>query len=107
MMRINRMDCEDGSVRFKLEGRLVGAWVSLLEQACRTSRRERGTPLILDLSDVGFADREGWRLLACLEEQGVHCTAWSPYLKALWLSDRDAGDGRNWPLEAETQESMR
>lgn len=90
MLRINRMECEDGSVRLKLEGRLVGEWVGLLEQTCQIHRRERGTPLIMDLADVGFADPEGWRLLACLEEQGVRCAAWSPYLKALWLSGREA-----------------
>jgi len=90
MLRINRMECEDGSIRLKLEGRLVGAWVALLEEACVACRRERHTPLILDLSDLGFADLEGWKLLACLEEQGVSCTAWSPYLKALWQSGRES-----------------
>ena len=90
MLRISRMECEDGSVRLKLEGRLVGAWVGLLEQTCQIHRRERGTPLILDLADVGFADQEGWKLLTCLEKQGVRCAAWSPYLKALWLSGREA-----------------
>jgi len=90
MLRINRMECEDGSVRFKLEGRLVGEWVQLLGQTCRIHRMERGTPLILDLSAVGFADREGRELLTCLEKQGVSCIAWSPYLKALWQSERCA-----------------
>ena len=38
MLRINRMECEDGSVRLKLEGRLVGAWVALLEEASGKKR---------------------------------------------------------------------
>ena len=88
------MECEDGSIRLKLEGRLVGAWVALLEEACGAPGRERDTPLILDPSDVGFADLEGWKLLACLEEQGVRCTAWSPYLKALWRSGRETEAGQ-------------
>jgi len=83
MLRIDRMECEDRSVRFKLEGRLVGEWVQLLGQTCKAHQLEAGTPLILDMAAVGFADRAGRALLSCLEEQGVRCIARSPYLRAL------------------------
>ena len=89
MLRINRMECDDGTVRLKLEGRLVGAWVGLLEQACSTYRPDQGARMVLDLSDVASADREGWQLLAGLDARGVCCSGWPPYLKALWLSTRE------------------
>ena len=88
MLRISRMECEDGSVRFKLEGRLVGEWVELLRQTCKAHQLEMGTPLILDLSDVGFADCEGRKLLIQLEQEGGRCISWSPYLRALSQSER-------------------
>ena len=83
MLRINRMDCEDGSVRLKLEGRLVGEWVELLREMCQHHRQEMDTPLVLELSAVGFASRDGLRLLRHLQQEGVCCTAWAPYLRAL------------------------
>lgn len=88
MLRISRMECQDGSARFKLEGRLVGEWVELLRQMCQAHQLEMGTPLILDLSDVGFADRQGRELLTQLEQEGDRCISWSPYLKALSQSEK-------------------
>jgi len=88
MLRISRMDCEDGSVYLKLEGRLIGEWVELLRETCQRHQQEIGTPLILDLSAVGFANWEGLRLLRHLEQEGVCCMAWSPYMRTLSQTDR-------------------
>ena len=84
MLRISPMGCTDGSIRLKLEGRLVARWVGVLEETCRTHHLEEGTPLILDLSAVSFADPEGLDLLAQLQSDGIRCTAWSPVLQVLY-----------------------
>jgi hypothetical protein len=83
MLRITRMDCEDGTVRLKLEGRLVGEWVGLLERTCGDLHRGLQRALVLDLEGVSFARQEGLDLLRRLEADGINCAAQSHFLKEL------------------------
>ncbi len=83
MLRITQVNCDDGRVVLKLEGRLVDRWVDLLRETWEVLHREVNTPVILDMSEVGFASREGIKLLRYLEEQGVRCILCSPFLKEL------------------------
>ena len=89
MLRISRMECEDGSVRLQLEGRLVAEWVDLLGQVCEAHRAQMGTALIVDMSAVSYADREGRELLAQLSLDGARIIEWSAYLRAI---PRNQGD---------------
>jgi anti-anti-sigma regulatory factor len=77
------MACQDGTIRLKLEGRLVGLWVDLLREHCQNHQNQSDLPLLLDLSEVRFASREGLDLLCTLENQRIRCTRRSPLLKAL------------------------
>lgn len=83
MLRITSMGCEDGSIRLKLEGRLIYQWVDLLRQTCRSHQCQTDNPLILDLSAVAFASRDGIQLLRRLQQEGINCIFWSPFLKEL------------------------
>ena len=83
MLRISPMNCEDGSVRLKLEGRLVGPWVELLRETCQDHQSKLGSPLFLELSAVGFACGEGLNLLHSLQQEGIRCISWPPFLKEL------------------------
>ena len=73
MLRITRTSRDDGRVVLKLEGRLVGPWVELLDEMCQAYQRERekDAPIILDGAAVGFASEEGLDLLRDLHEQGI------------------------------------
>jgi hypothetical protein len=84
MLRITRMDCEDGSTRLKLEGRLVEDWVDVLEETCACALCDPPSLLLLDMAGVRFVDPAGRELLSQLERGGVHMSRRSPYLQALW-----------------------
>ena len=83
MLRITAIPGNNGKTCLKLEGRLVEPWVELLRQTCQAHRGELDLPLTLDLSAVGFASREGLRLLHHLQREGVSCASWPPFLKEL------------------------
>ena len=79
MLRISKME---GNV-LRLEGRLVGGWVELLEEACKGGTSGEDEDWTLDLSGVTFASREGTFLLQSLQDRGIKCVSCSPFLKEL------------------------
>jgi hypothetical protein len=54
----------------KLEGKLVGPWVAVLEEACREATAS-GQGLCLDLHAVSFVDPDGVRLLHGMLGEGA------------------------------------
>ena len=61
---------------FRLEGRIVGPWVALLEASSEEVLRD-DCELTLDLGEVVFADQEGAALLVRLQQRRVafsHCS---------------------------------
>ena len=66
-------------VAFRLEGRVVGPWVSALREACEKVLEEK-RDLTLDLTEVMFASRAGLTLLLELKAQGVVLSGSSPFL---------------------------
>ena len=67
----------------RLEGRLAGQWIELLEEVCKGRKFGKDKILTLDLSGVTFASKEGIFLLQSLQDQGVECVFCSPFLKEL------------------------
>jgi len=69
-----------GKVRtVRLEGRLVDMWVTEVRKYCDTVLSER-RELILDLTNVSFADRPGIELLQQLQAKNVRLVNCSPFL---------------------------
>lgn len=68
------------AVTLKLEGRLVGPWVTELKNACEQHLPEHRA-ISLDLADVTFADGAGLSLLLRLRAQGVTLMNCSPFLE--------------------------
>ncbi|MBC7928176.1 MAG: hypothetical protein H7039_21230, partial [Bryobacteraceae bacterium] len=61
------------SMRLRIEGKLTAPWVGELENCWRTAQSAAaGKPLLLDLSDVDYADMAGKYLLAWMYSTGVH-----------------------------------
>ncbi len=85
MLRITRTSRDDGRVVLKLEGRLVGPWVELLDEMCQAYQRERekDAPIILDGAAVGFASEEGLGPLRDLHKQGITLSYCSFFLQEL------------------------
>jgi hypothetical protein len=86
VLRITRLPDAAAGPRLKVEGRLIGEWVSLLEAELE---RVSGAPgLELDLAAVDFANASGIRLLRAAAARGVRVVAASPFLAKL-LGERD------------------
>jgi anti-anti-sigma regulatory factor len=69
MLRLTHRRVDDHMV-LRAEGRLAGAWVGLLERECIAAMAD-GSPVRLDLEQVGFVDADGLWLLRRLAEAGV------------------------------------
>ncbi len=82
MVRITPMTDDGQTVHVKVEGRVVGDWVPVLDQACGSclSQRQR---VILDFSDVTFIDRRGVELLKAILGERVQIMGASLLVQAL------------------------
>jgi ABC-type transporter Mla MlaB component len=79
MLRISLVGEGVQGVTLRLEGRVVGPWIAELREACEKVLVEKQT-LMLDLSEVWFADRAALALLLHLRSQGVVLSGCSPFL---------------------------
>ena len=83
MLKITILDSPQ-ELRFRLEGRLAGAWVEELRQCWRTAESTtEGRRTVADLQDVDFIDEEGQSLLAEMHGKGVQIEAVTPLIQAL------------------------
>ena len=80
MLKISQAGKANHSVKLKLEGRLVGPWVSELRQVCETLLTE-GWSLKLDLTEVIYADTDGVAVLSSFKPRGVGFINCSPFLE--------------------------
>jgi hypothetical protein len=70
------------ALTIKLEGQLLGPWVSAVRDACRARGRRSGR-LRLDLAAVTYADAAGVQLLRDLVGAGVEIAACSGFVSEL------------------------
>ncbi len=82
MLRITRLNEGQSTLCLKLEGRLVGSWVAVLEQELASGEGAR-PHVVLDLSRVDFANLPGAALLRAASARGVQLTGCSPLLSSL------------------------
>jgi anti-anti-sigma regulatory factor len=79
MLRISASAADGGAVTLRLDGRLTGEWVKLLQSTCE-ARLENGAQVIIDMKHVSFADREGVVLLRNLADRGVDILNALPFI---------------------------
>ncbi len=82
MVRITTMAEDAQSVRLKVEGRVVGEWVSELDHFC-TGFLVQNKMIVLDLSDVSYIDRRGIDVLKKVPADKVHIQGASLLVRAL------------------------
>jgi anti-anti-sigma regulatory factor len=87
MLRITKT-LNGSIVTIKADGRLVSSEMAVLVEACEGDRG----PLVVDLSDLHFADAAGIRVLRELKAQGARIVGARPYL-SLQLAERDDPTG--------------
>jgi len=83
MLKITLHDSA-GELRFRLEGRLSGAWVDELRQCWLTAQSTiRSRKATLDLGEVDYVDANGQALLSELHQHGVVLKAISPLIREM------------------------
>jgi anti-anti-sigma regulatory factor len=87
VLRITRVNAMDDSDTLKLEGRVAGPWVDELARLTRAP--SDGRRLVLDVTDVSFADEAGVRLLRELADHKAELRGASMFLAGLMEGDRD------------------
>ena len=70
MLKISKAEPVHHAVILRLEGRVVGPWVTELQKSCDEVLTE-GRSLRLQLADVEFMDAQGVALLSNLRSRGV------------------------------------
>jgi len=82
MLRITRIDGQDSTQTFKLEGKLREPWVAEVLKVC-TARDSRLGGTWLDLSGLTFVDQEGAKVLKELIRRGIAVSACSGFVAEL------------------------
>ncbi len=82
MLRVSVVAEDGSSVTLKLEGRIAGAWVPVLEAECRRALTARHR-IRLDFSDVGYIDAAGARMLRAIRSGDVEILRCPPLLRQL------------------------
>ena len=83
MLKITLHDSAQ-ELRFRLEGRLSGAWVGELRQCWLTAQSTVGDRrTALDLGEVDYVDADGQCLLAEMFRQGVALKAVTPLIREM------------------------
>lgn len=73
MLRITQVSEDSDSVCLKVEGRVIGDWVSELDRTCG-SCLVRKRQITLDISDVTYIDRRGVETLKAIVGERVRLT---------------------------------
>ena len=81
MLIISKANQVNGTLALRLEGRVIGPWVSELQQLCEPLLCNGGS-LTLDVAEVTFADETGVALLSGLRLRGVELLHVTPFLAA-------------------------
>lgn len=82
MLRITLVSMSDTEPNLRLEGRLVGPWVSELQVAV-AELSARKAAVRLDLSGVHFVDAPGLALLQTLQGEGAVLLRVTPFVAEL------------------------
>jgi hypothetical protein len=83
MLRITTTDSSPITT-FRLEGRLVGAWVAELERCWISVKTADATRKIeVDMSDIDFVDEKGEALLECLYLNGSKLHGGNPFMELI------------------------
>ena len=80
MLKISMIESSTDSLRYSVEGKLIGPWVDELERLC-DSALSQSKDVTLDLSGLSFSDPRGLALLRSLCLRQVNLTNYSPFTK--------------------------
>ena len=83
MLRITETSKDEKTVTLKLDGKMIGASVSDLEELCLHHRNEKGKTVVLDFSGVTFIDNHGLRILKKIKDNRLIIVNYSLFIETL------------------------
>ena len=83
MLRITEISEDEKTVKLRLDGKIVEAWVSDLEEMCIRYRDEKSKTVVLDLSGVTFIDNRGVTMLEKIKDGRLKIVNCSLFIEAL------------------------
>jgi anti-anti-sigma regulatory factor len=83
MLKITETSKDEKTVTLKLDGKMVGALVSDLEELCLHHRDEKGKTVVLDFSGVTFIDNKGLTMLRKIKDNRVIMVNYSLFIETL------------------------
>ncbi len=83
MLRITETSEDEKTVTLKLDGKMVGASASDLEELCLHHRDKRGKTVVLDFSGVAFIDNYGLKVLKKIKDSRVSIVNYSLFIETL------------------------
>jgi anti-anti-sigma factor len=83
MLRITETSKDENTVTLKLDGKMVGASVSDLEELCLHHRDEKGKTVVLDFSGVAFIDNYGLKVLKKIKDNRILIVNYSLFIETL------------------------
>ena len=87
MLRITRSEGSDLTHTLKLQGKLLGPWISEVESACGLAQIPADR-VRLDLGDLTFVDAAGARFLEVLIRDGARVIACSMFVAEILQLER-------------------
>lgn len=82
MLRITQVSEDSDSVCLKVEGRVIGDWVSVLARTCGSCLSQK-RQITLDISGVTYIDRRGVDTLTRISGENVRLTGATLLVQAL------------------------
>lgn len=78
---------EDGSLRLRVEGQIVGDWSTVLERELHVAERH-GREILVDLSGVTYVDTAGLARLRLLRASGARLVRVPPLIEEAVAEDQ-------------------
>ena len=82
MLRITEIPEDDKTITFKLEGKLIGVWITYLDRKC-AYRKKKGYTVVLDFSGVTFIERKGVSMLERIKDGRMKAVNCSPFIRSI------------------------
>jgi anti-anti-sigma regulatory factor len=83
MLRITEASKDNKAVILRLDGKVVGEWVSDLQMLCLHYRDEEDKNVVLDFSGVTFIDKKGVDMLWKLKDDRIKMVNCSSFIRLL------------------------
>ena len=83
MFKITEMFEDEKTIILKVDGKLVGAGISLLKEECMKYKDNRQKTILLDLSGVSYTDTNGVKMLESIKDENLQIINCPMFIEAL------------------------